>query len=45
VRDPGRQPAAVGEAALYVALSDDPPAALAAGEAAVDRVIRAALTP
>ncbi|GAA0930491.1 TetR/AcrR family transcriptional regulator [Virgisporangium aurantiacum] len=37
--------AAVGEAALYIALSDDPRAALAAGEAAVDRFLRAVPTP
>jgi hypothetical protein len=35
--------AAVGEAALHIALSDDPQDALAAGEAAVDRLLTAAL--
>jgi hypothetical protein len=36
--------AAVGEAALHIALSEDPNAALAAGEAAVDRLLTAVLT-
>jgi AcrR family transcriptional regulator len=36
--------AAVGEAALHIALSDDPQEALAAGEAAVDRLLTAILT-
>jgi len=36
--------AAVGEAALHVALSDDPRAAVAAGEAAVDRLLTAVLS-
>jgi AcrR family transcriptional regulator len=36
--------AAVGEAAMHIALADDPAEALAAGEAAIDRVIRAILT-
>jgi AcrR family transcriptional regulator len=35
--------AAVGEAALHIALSEDPQAALAAGEAAVDRMLTAVL--
>jgi hypothetical protein len=35
--------AAVGEAALHIALSDDPRAALEAGEAAVQRLLTAIL--
>lgn len=36
--------AAVGEAALHIALAEDQPAALAAGEAAVDRLVTAVLS-
>jgi hypothetical protein len=36
--------AAVGEAALHIALAEDQPAALAAGEAAVDRLLTAVLS-
>jgi AcrR family transcriptional regulator len=36
--------AAVGEAAMHIALADDPAGALAAGVAAIDRIIRAILT-